>query len=362
MRKLGISIYPEKSTVQDMKTYIKTAHEAGFSRIFSNLLSVDKGRDALVNEFSEINQFAHNLGFEIIMDVNPGVFTQLGITYDNLGFFTEIGADGFRLDEGFGGSTEAMMTFNPQNLKVELNMSMDVHYIDTIMDYQPNRFNLMACHNFYPHPYSGLDLEFFTACTDHFRRYGLRTAAFVTSQNEGSYGPWPVTDGLPTLEIHRHLPLDVQIKHFIALDIVDDVIISNCFPNADEMEAVGKVNRNMINFRVELVADIPEVERSIVLDEVHFNRGDINRTMIRSTQPRVKYHGHDFKCFNAPALIHRGDIVIESSLYGHYAGELEIAKQDMVNSGKTNVVGHIVEVEQFILDAVKPWQKFKLSL
>ncbi len=49
--------------------------------------------------------------------------------------------------------------------------------------------------------------------------------------------------------------------------------------------------------------------------------------MIRSTQPRIKYKGNKFELFNVPEIIKRGDIVIESSEYGHYAGELQIAKK-----------------------------------
>ncbi len=48
--------------------------------------------------------------------------------------------------------------------------------------------------------------------------------------------------------------------------------------------------------------------------------------------------------------------------YGHYAGELQIALKDMENSGKTNVVGKVVDIEHFILDELKPWQKFKFRL
>lgn len=362
MRKLGISIYPNKSSVEEMKQYIDDAAQAGFTRIFSNLLAVDQAREEVVKEFADINNYAKSKGFEIIMDVAPSVFKHLGITYQDLSFFKEINADGFRLDEGFGGSPEAMMTYNPEGLLVEINMSQDLHYIDTIMDYQPNQFNLIGCHNFYPHPYSGLEKDFFLKTTHNFKKHGLRTAAFVTAQNEGSYGPWPVTDGLPTLDMHRYLPLDVQIKHFIAMNAVDDIIISNCFPSKEELDAVAKVNQVMVNFQVELVDNIPDIERSIVLDELHFNRGDVNGSMIRSTMPRVKHKGHQFDVFNAPEILKRGDIVIESSLYGHYAGELQVVKKEMKNSGKTNVVGRIREVEHFMLDDIKPWQKFKLTL
>ena len=86
-------------------------------------------------------------------------------------FFKDIGADGLRLDMGFTGNEEAIMTFNPYDLKIEINMSNDVHTIDTIMDYKPNRYNLYACHNFYPHGYTGLGLEFFENCTKRFSKY-----------------------------------------------------------------------------------------------------------------------------------------------------------------------------------------------
>lgn len=362
MRKLGISIYPDKSSVAEMKAYIDTAANAGFARIFSCLLSVNKPKEEIKAEFIEINQYAKERGFEIIVDVSPRVFNDLDISYSDLSFFEEIGADGLRLDIGYTGIEESVMTFNPQNLKIEINMSNNTHYVDTIMDYQPNRYNLIACHNFYPHPYSGLTREHFEKCTAHFTKYGLRTAAFVSTQTEGSFGPWPVSDRLVTLEEHRYLPLHVQMKHYVALNLIDDIIISDCYPSEEELKEVKKLDLTMVNFKVELVDAIPEVERKIILETLHFNRGDINASMLRSTQSRVKYKGHDFKLFNAPEVLKRGDIIVESSLYGHYAGELQVVKQDMVNSGKTNVVGRIADEEVFILDDIKPWQKFRFTL
>lgn len=359
MRKLGISIYAEKSTNKEIFEYLDKAKKAGFSRIFSCLLSVNEDVETIKKDFKAVNAYAKELGFEIIVDVSPAIFEKLNISYKDLSFFKEIGADGLRLDAGFTGNEESMMTFNPQGLKIEINMSNDTHYIDTIMDYQPNIYNLIGCHNFYPHNYSGLNLEHFTKCTNNFKKYGLRTATFVTSQNEDSFGPWPVSDGLCTLEMHRHLPLDIQIKHYIALGNIDDIIISNCYPSDQELEKVANLNLELVTFEVETVASIPEVEEKILFEELHFNRGDYNDNMIRSTQSRVKFKGHNFALFNTPDIIKRGDIIIESSLYGHYAGELQIAKKDMKNSGKSNVVGHIRKEELFILDIIKPWQKFR---
>jgi uncharacterized protein len=360
MGKLGISIYIEKSSEMEILDYIKQASRYGFKRIFSCLLSVQDSRDQIKSKFKRINDYAHELGFEVIVDVSPRVFEELGISYKDLSYFKEIGADGLRLDMGFTGNEEALMTYNPQGLKIEINMSNDTHYIDTIMDYVPYQENLIACHNFYPHRYSGLGIDHFMKCTQNFKKYGLRTAAFLTSRKEGTFGPWPVTDGLPTLEMHRELPIDVQAKHFIALGGIDDLIISNCYPTEDELKSLVLMRKDMVTFDIHLIDSLPGIERKIVLDEMHYNRGDVSENIIRSTQSRVKYKGHQFDCFNTPD-IRRGDVIIESSDYGHYAGELQIARQDMKNSGKSNVVGRIREEEMFLLDVLKPWQKFNFK-
>lgn len=362
MRKLGISIYPEKSTFDEMKAYIDLAAENGFDRIFTCLLSVDRTQiDKIVSEFKAINQYAAEKGMFVIADVNPKVFKDLDISYQELSFFKEIGAHGIRLDMGFSGSEESLMTFNEHGLLIEINMSNDTHYVDTIMNYMPNKDKLIGCHNFYPHRFSGLKMEHFLACTERFKKHGLITAAFVTSQTEGSFGPWPVTDGLPTLDCHRELPMDVQVKHYICMNgLIDDVIISNCYASEAELKAVGKLRRDLVTFEVELIDSLPEIERKIVLETLHFNRGDVSENLIRSTQSRVKYKGHHFEAMN-PKEIKRGDVIIESSEYGHYAGELQIALTDMPNSGKSSVVGHIRAEEHFLLDLIKPWQKFVFS-
>lgn len=359
MKRLGISIYPEKSSKKEILDYIDLSSEMGFSRIFSCLLSVNKSKDEIKKDFIEINKYAKSKGFEVIVDVAPNIFSNLGISYNDLEFFDEINADGVRLDIGFTGNEEAIMTFNKYNLKIEINMSNNVHTIDTIMDYMPNRYNLYGCHNFYPHIYSGLNLDYFIKCTERFLKYGIRTAAFVTSQNKNTFGPWPVTQGLPTLEMHRFLPLDVQIKHFLAIDCIDDILISNCYPSYEELNSLKNLDMRLITFDVEMKKDVPEVENDILFKELHFNRGDKSENMIRSTQSRLKYKGHEFKLFNAPEIIKRGDIVIESSKYGHYAGELQIALKEMKNTGMSNVVGKVCDNEIFLLDYIKPWQKFK---
>ena len=363
MKNLGISIYPEKSTESELFNYIDKAKEAGFKRIFSCLLSVDKSKDEIINKFSNIIAYANKKGFETIVDVNPSVLKKLNVDGEDLSFFKDIGASGFRLDRGYSGYEEAMMTYNDYNLKIEINMSNDTRYIDTIMDYMPNRYNLIGCHNFYPHKHTGLSLDFFRKCTYNFKKYGLNTAAFITSQNDSAFGPWPIGNQIPTLEMHRYMPIEVQLKHMISLDIIDDIIISNSFATEEEFSKIRNMRLDMVSFEVTLEEDITEIEKTILLDEIHSRRGDICDTVIRSTRnSRDKYSDRSFVLHNAPRNIKRGDILIESDEYGNYKGELEIALKDFQNSGKSNVVARIKEEEVFILDFIKPNQKFNFII
>lgn len=358
MKQLGISIYPEHSTVEKDKAYIALAHKYGFKRIFTCLLSVNGDKETILKEFTEIITYATKLGMEVLVDISPRVFSELEISYNDLSFFHEMGAYGIRLDLGFTGHEESVMTYNPYDLKIEINMSNATKYLDNIMTYQPKVENLIGSHNFYPHRYTGLSYAHFVKCCEDFRKHGIRTAAFVNSQT-ATYGPWSVIEGLCTLEMHRMLPIDVQVKHLFATGLIDDVLVANAYASEEELKSLGEVVANQkMSFNIELFDTITPLEKKIVLEESHFYRGDISDYLIRSTQSRVKYKAEEFKPTHTPD-IRRGDLLIENELYGQYKGELQIALQDMKNSGKTNVVGRIVEEEVFLLDYLEAWGKFQ---
>ena len=57
-----------------------------FSRIFTCLLSVNRPKEEIVAEFKEIIHHAKDNNMEVILDVAPAVFDQLGISYSDLSF------------------------------------------------------------------------------------------------------------------------------------------------------------------------------------------------------------------------------------------------------------------------------------
>lgn len=360
MRKLGVSVYPSQARLEDNLAYLEQAARYGYQRIFTCLISEeDKPLETVIDEFKRLTAVAKRCGMEIIGDVEPAVFKKFGVSFDNLRFFKDLGLDGIRLDLGFGGMEESVMSFNPYGLKIELNASNGTKYVDNILSHRPNKENILGCHNFYPHIYTGLGYEHFIRCSRQFKDLGIRTAAFVNAPG-AQHGPWPVTEGLCTLEEHRSLPLTVQAKHLFATNLIDDVIIANAFATESELAELSRVDKYMPEFAITFVDGIPELEKKIVLEEIHFNRGDVSDYVIRSTQSRVKYKGHDFPPFHTPD-IKPGDVLIESSLYQRYAGELQIARRPMKNGGKTNVVARIVPEERFLLDYLEPWMKFKFN-
>lgn len=86
MRRLGISIYPEKSSENKIKNYLKEMATIGCSRIFSCLLSAEESKDKIIEKYKAINEHAQSLGYEVIVDVSPKVFDKLNIGYDDLAF------------------------------------------------------------------------------------------------------------------------------------------------------------------------------------------------------------------------------------------------------------------------------------
>ncbi|MGL5521683.1 MAG: DUF871 domain-containing protein [Metamycoplasmataceae bacterium] len=357
---LGISIYPDKSKKEDILAYIKLAHKYGFKRIFSCLLSVDEPKEKIKKDFQEILGLATSLGMETILDIAPNVFSKLEISYDDLSFFKELGATGIRLDVGFDGQKEAVMTYNPQDLDIEINMSSGTKYVDNILSFEPNRKKLIGCHNFYPMEYSGLSLDHFIKTSKQYKDLGIRSAAFVTSQ-EGKIGPWPIMDGLCTLEMHRNLPIEVQVKHYLLLDLVDDIIIGNSFASEKEMKRIAAIGKK-ITFNVEFTKEATDIEKKIVLNEEHFNRGDVSEYLIRSTMSRIKYAKEEFKPHNLLKEIPKGTIAIGNENFGQYKGELHLVKKNHLDpKQRKNNIAKIVDEELFLLDYIKPWQFFKFS-
>ena len=364
MKKLGISLYPQKASLEQNLMYLENASKFGFSRLFVALLGAELNREGIRRDYGPILKKAKELGFEVSCDVNgdimkavcgEGFFGNFDLT-----FFNELGVDIIRLDMGMSEMEEAFFIRNKYGIKVELNMSIEIDHVAGVLAMGAPKERVLGCHNYYPHNYTGLSLDYFNRCTALWTKHNLRTAAFISTQSDEQFGPWPVCDGLPTLEMHRNLPITTQLKHYVGLGTIDDVLIGDAFASVEELEALSKVDKHVVSLDVELVDGVEDKIKNLLRMPLS-RRPDTNDYIIRSIEGRLFLRKEDIQPFNT-VDIKRGDILIENNLYGQYKGEIQVAQQDMKNSGRTNVVGHVKEYEVFLIDTIRAGQQFTLNI
>jgi len=362
MKRLGISVYPQKAKLEDSLRYIEKAAELGFTRLFVALLGAEPTQEGILRDYAPITTRAQALGFEVSCDVHPEILDKVcgkGMfgNYD-LSFFKSIGVSVLRLDMGFSEIEEAFFSKNRAGIKMELNMSFPIDHIGGLLKSGGNKATIAGCHNYYPHRYTGLSLDFFEECNAIWKQHQLTTAAFISTQVPTKFGPWPICDGLPTLEMHRDLPIEVQLKHYVAMGTIDDVLIGDSFASDVELERLAKVDRNTLSFKVHLAEGVGELKKILAMD--FSRRPDSNDYMIRTLESRFLLRRQSIPSFNT-VDIQRGDVLLENDGYGQYKGEIQIALKPMKNSGRTNVIGHVDDQEVFLLDYVRPGQAFRFE-
>ncbi|KAF1301219.1 DUF871 domain-containing protein [Enterococcus saccharolyticus] len=360
---LGVSLYPEKTDYEKDKAYLEVAKKYGFSRIFMNLLLFEAQKvEVILERLEKTITYGNHLGFETYIDVNPYTLKALNIQPNELSYFADLGVKGIRLDMGFTGKEEAAMTKNSLDLKIEINMSNDDHYLERIFDYNPNRNQLVGCHNFFPQAYTGLSIEHFIHCSKRFLEKNLRTAAFVTSQT-GEIGPWPLHEGLCTIEEHRKLSIGAQVKHMKCLNVVDDLIIGNAYASETELKEMSEAFfENELTLSVIPEHGISELEQKIIEESVHTYRGDRSEYMIRSSMPRFTYRKESIPKKEQSDVIKRGDVLILNEDYGQYKGEVQIALKDRPKDSRVNKIGHIAPEDQLLLEGLQPYTSFSLKI
>ncbi|SUN62373.1 outer membrane protein [Streptococcus dysgalactiae subsp. equisimilis] len=360
MSELGISIYPSKSSFDEMSEYLKLAQSLGYTRLFTSMLEVADNAQETVDYFKKIISLGNDLGMKTSLDVNPSLFKALNISYDDLSPFANMGIWSLRLDEGFTGYEEAKMTQNSFGLKIELNISRGQHYIDMVNDFGANKRQLIGSHNFYPQSYTGLNLNYFIKTAKQYQSYNILTAAFIDSRS-GKVGPWPVSNLMVSTEIQREMSIFSQVQLLKLTGVIDDIFIASSVVSKTDLEAVSKAfNQSMPQLPIMVNTNISETESKILLEEIHQYRGDFSDYMIRSSQPRVKYKLEQIETGDV-SDIKRGDITIGNSAAGQYKGELQIALQNRPNDGSQNIVAHIKEIDHVLLDFMKPWHSFKFK-
>lgn len=150
------------------------------------------------------------------------------------------------------------------------------------------------------------------------------------------------------------------MQYLNSTKLIDDVIIGNACASDEELAQVAKLNQQLPEFLIQFTPGTTELEKQIILNNLHFNRGDINSYAIRSTFVKLKYRQVNIPVNNAKHQLTRGMVTIGNDDFGQYKAEVNIVKQPMENADELkNVVATIVPNNQALIDFIQPWDKFK---
>ena len=79
MIRLGVSVYPEQETIEEIDQYLAMASKYGFTKIFTSLFSVPGTKEEVFNYFKNFIDIAHKYGMEVCGDANTDFLRKMGI-------------------------------------------------------------------------------------------------------------------------------------------------------------------------------------------------------------------------------------------------------------------------------------------
>ncbi len=377
MIKLGVSLYPEQETAEQIENYLQLAQKYGFTKVFTSLFSVEASNEEIIRYFRNLCDVAHRYGMEVYGDCNARFFMQIGASPEDLSVFKNMGLDVLRLDLMFNDERDVAIVNNDQGLGVQLNASL-VPAVKRIIEMGGDKSRIIGSYNFYPLRNTGAGSEDVLETNRFFKSNGMKTQIFISSNVKGAHGPWPVSDGLPTIEADRDMPVDLQVRHVYALGC-DEILFGNAFASEKELKAVSDMLKEIYVYAedrpfyfpgirdqipigdierlpvtIETVDDLADSEKELLFVFNKHNVSEYTHTIIRSRWGRF-----DFRFTPIPPrpcskdYFGPGDVVILNDNINRYKGEVHIVKTRIRNDGTLNYAGRIREEEMFLLDYLR---------
>ncbi len=378
MIKLGVSLYPEQETAEEIDSYLKLAGSYGFTKVFTSLFSVQGSNEQVAEYFKGLTSAAHKYGMEVYGDCNAAFFMRSGASPDDLSVFKDMGLDVLRLDLMFGDERDVQIVNNSDGLGIQLNASL-IDSVKRILNNGGEAERIIASYNFYPLRYTGAGLEDVYQANMFYKSQNIKTQIFISSNRKGAHGPWPVSDGLPTVEACRDMPVNQQVRLMVALG-ADEIIFGNAFASEEEFREVSDILKEIyvttedkpfyfegirqlipigdierIPLTLDLAEGVSDTEKEILFVFNKHNVSEYTHTIIRSRWGRFDYRPVPVE----PRQFDReffepGDVVIVNSNIWRYKGEVHIIRKRIRYAPHLNYVGRITDKELFMIDYLKP--------
>lgn len=341
---LGFSVY--LSTFGEVHPFLKANYTEGAS-VFTSLHISEEFDDNYVQRVRDMLISLRYIGYKIIADVSKKTMIQFGQN-DILALAKELDLWMLRLDYGF--SDDEILQLATQ-IPIAVNAStIDITAACRIRDAGGS---LIAFHNFYPRPETGLGDQFFSSHTQKIQAEGIPVYGFIPGD---ALLRGPVFEGLPTLERHRGVKPSIAYFDLLRRESLDGIFVGDCMISQSELAIIR-------SFEATGVLQIPALlheEYKQLYERVFTSRPDSPAGAIRFQESR------EYSCFGeaiAPENTverKRGTITLDNLNYGRYSGEVQILLTDQLADSRVNVIGYIAANYDGLLSCVPNGSKFML--
>lgn len=324
---------------------------AGGAPVFLSLHIREEYSDTYEQEMVELCRRLNDAGMKIIADIEkdtPGRFHTSSV----LQLKEKLHLYGVRIDFGFSAQEIAEAASRMPVIVNASTLQADEARIILARAAYP----VVAMHNFYPRPETGLDEDYLKESTAALKALGLQTAAFVPGD---TVKRGPLYEGLPTLEAHRYLPPSVGYIDLLERFGIDTVFVGD--PGVSEAEVA-----RMRTFALKDVIEVPCLLKSgyeDYYDRVFTCRVDSPSWLVRAQESRAYAGTSGRKEVPDPEVKKRvrGSITMDNEKYLRYCGEVQLMRKDLPADERVNVIGQVEKEYLLLLERIGRGKKFVLK-
>src|SRR5699024_472844 len=173
---------------------------SGFTSIFTSLHIPEDDPAYYSERLRQLGTWAREKEVSIYADVSGNALEKMGFSFRQAEELKELGLTGLRMDYGVELTQIAELS---NQMKVALNAStLTPKELSELKKAGASFENLIAWHNYYPRPETGLSKDTFIRTNKWLKEEGFTVAAFVPGDGERR---GPLYQELPTLEKHRNV-------------------------------------------------------------------------------------------------------------------------------------------------------------
>ena len=332
---VGLDDYPQNKNME----YLQKAHELGCKTIFSSA-HINEATQAK-QDLEELVLQASKLGMNVSLDVSKPMMKNFEIPK---------GLYALRLDYGFTMDEIVELSNNGEYL-IELNAStINKAYLEELVKKGLNLEKTRASFNYYPKLYTAHDISFCEEMIKEYRKYNISVLGFLPSKT--GFRP-PLYQGLPSIENHRYIDLDLSIEEMKAIGF-DEIAFGDAYASYEEIEKLKIHQTEEILLYMNKVPNCPN-QCLELLNNTFRIRPDLNSYMIRMTTHRGKVDINQFNTKERNYL----DVTVDNSLFKRYRGEICIILQNLPSDERVNVIGKL-HTTDFLIEKIKENKPFKI--